>query len=414
MKFLKKQNIFAWSLYDFANQPFSTIIVTFVYSTFFVEFIAPNDKVGTSMWTNSIAICAIIVSIVSPLIGAVADTSNIRKKLIILFTCLCSLFTMLLYFPQEGDYFFALLFFIIANISFELCSVLYNSYLLNISNNDNIGSISGFAWGLGYIGGIISLLLCFLLFDFDESIDVRRVNILVGIWFLIFSFPFLVKINSPNIKLHKYFIKDSFNSIITTFKNISNHKIILKFLIARLFYNDALVTIFTLGGIYAVGTLGFTLDEVIILGIVLNVAAGIGSFFFGYFEDRFGFKKIINLSLLVLIFSTLLAFIAPFISYSKLIFWISGVLIGLMVGPNQSTSRSIMARLTPDSKKNQFFGFYALAGKATSFIGPFLFGIITLMYNQQIALLIVVILFLVGFILFNRIKFNSINLQNEI
>ena len=156
MKFLKKQNIFAWSLYDFANQPFSTIIVTFVYSTFFVEFIAPNDKVGTSMWTNSIAICAIIVSIISPLVGALADTSNIRKKLIILFTCLCSLFTMLLYFPQEGDYFFALLFFIIANISFELCSVLYNSYLLNISNNDNIGSISGFAWGLGYIGGIIS------------------------------------------------------------------------------------------------------------------------------------------------------------------------------------------------------------------------------------------------------------------
>ena len=412
---LKNRKVFFWALYDFANQPFSTIIVTFIYSGFFVQIIAPDDKIGTTMWTNAIAFTAIIVSLLSPIIGAVADTSNLRKKLMILFTFLCSVCTMLLYLPEKGDYILALTLFVFANIAFEICSVLYNSYLLNISNKNNIGSISGFAWGLGYIGGIISLLLCFLLFDFNDTIDVRRSNLIVGIWFLLFSLPFFISMSSyyNNDKIKKYNVKDSFKSIISTFQNISSHKQIIDFLIARLFYNDALVTIFSLGGIYAVGTLGFTFDEVIILGIVLNISAGIGSIIFGYLEDNFGFKKVINLTLLVLIFSTLLAFLAPYTQFSKQIFWISGILIGFMVGPNQSTSRALMARLTPESKKSQFFGFYTLAGKATSFIGPFLFGIITLKYNQQIALLIVVILFLIGLILFNRIKFNSINLYNE-
>ena len=139
------------------------------------------------------------------------------------------------------------------------------------------------------------------------------------------------------------------------------------------------------------------------LGIVLNIAAGIGSFVFGYLEDRIGVKKVINISLLVLIFSTLMAYFAPETHFSKEIFWIAGVLIGLMVGPNQSCSRSLMARLTPKDKQNEFFGFFAFTGKATSFLGPVLFGIITSYYSQQIALWIVIILFAVGLLLFNRI-----------
>ena len=149
------------------------------------------------------------------------------------------------------------------------------------------------------------------------------------------------------------------------------------------------------------------------LGIVLNLAAGIGSFVFGYIEDKIGVKKIINISLFVLTFSTLLAFVAPYFLFQKEIFWVAGVLIGLMVGPNQSCSRSLMAQLTPKEKQNEFFGFFALTGKATSFLGPLLFGIVTSMYNQQMALWIIILLFVIGFILFNRIQFDSLSLQDE-
>jgi UMF1 family MFS transporter len=167
------------------------------------------------------------------------------------------------------------------------------------------------------------------------------------------------------------------------------------------FFNDGLVTIFALGGIYAVGTLDFSFNEVMKLGIVLNIAAGLGSFFFGYIQDRIGVKIVINLTLIVLIFSTLIAIYAPETKYPKELFWIAGVLIGLMVGPNQSCSRSFMAQLTPKEKINEFFGFFALTGKATSFIGPLLFGIITSLYNQQMALWVVIALFVFGFLLFN-------------
>ena len=143
-----------------------------------------------------------------------------------------------------------------------------------------------------------------------------------------------------------------------------------------------------------------------ILGIVLNIAAGIGSLCFGYIEDKIGVVNVIKLSLIVLIFSTLLAYLAPYFENGKDLFWISGIILGLMAGPNQSCSRSLMASLTPKERQSEFFGFFALTGKATSFIGPLLFGFITSIYSQQEALWVVIILFLIGFILFNRIRFN--------
>ena len=148
------------------------------------------------------------------------------------------------------------------------------------------------------------------------------------------------------------------------------------------------------------------------LGIVLNIAASFGSFLFGYIEDKIGVKKVINITLLVLIIATLIAIYAPETNYSKELFWLAGVLIGLMVGPNQSCSRSLMAQLTPKDKLNEFFGFFALTGKATSFIGPLLFGIVTSIYNQQMALWVVIFLFVLGLALFSRIQFNLLNSQD--
>mgnify|MGYP001285475874 FL=1 len=399
----QKKQIISWSLYDFANQPYTTLIITFIYSAFFVNYIAGDEQQGTFLWANAISITAITVAFISPILGAFADNTGYRKSFLVFFTLICCLFTSLLYFPDKGDIFLALTFVVISNISFEMGTVFCNSYLNDLSSKKNIGKISGNAWGLGFVGGLLALLVSFLLFDVNNSSEVKQVNLFVAAWFLIFSLPtfFFLK-DSKRQKINKENISSSFNSILQTFKEISKYKIIVRFLIARLFYNDGLITIFALGGIYAIGTLNFSMQEVLILGIVLNVFAALGSFVFGLIEDRIGVRKVINLSLVILVISTFLAFISPWTIYPKIFFWTSGVLLGTMVGPNQSCSRSYMAQIIPEDKKNEFFGFYAFTGKATSFLGPLMFGFLTKIYSQQIGLLSVLVFFIIGLIIFNK------------
>ena len=408
LKAKQNKQIISWSFYDFANQPYTTLIITFIYSAFFVNYIAPNEIEGTFLWANAISITAIIVAFLSPLLGAFADETGYRKSFLVFFTLLCSLFTALLYFPEKGDLSLAIAFVIISNISFEMGCVFCNSYLKELSNDKNIGRVSGNAWGLGFLGGLSALFVSFALFDVNNPQEVKQICVFVAIWFVLFSLPtFIFLKDSKRTKVTKKDISSSFSSIYTTFKEIRNYKKVVNFLIARLFYNDGLITIFALGGVYAVGSLNFTMKEVLILGIVLNVFAALGSFIFGSYEDKIGTRNVINISLLVLIISTLLAFVAPWTNYPKEVFWVAGVLLGSMIGPNQSCSRSYMSQIIPANKKNEFFGFYALTGKATSFLGPLLFGLITKFYSQQMALLSVVVFFIIGWFLFNKISFSK-------
>ena len=405
-----KQNkqIISWSFYDFANQPYTTLIITFIYSAFFVNYIAPNETEGTFLWANAISMTAIIVAFLSPLLGAFADETGYRKFFLVFFTLLCSLFTALLYFPEKGDLSLAIAFVIISNIAFEMGCVFCNSYLKELSNDKNIGRVSGNAWGLGFLGGLSALFISFALFDVNNPQEVKQICVFVAIWFVLFSLPtFIFLKDSKRTKVTKKDISSSFTSIYTTFKEIRNYKKVVNFLIARLFYNDGLITIFALGGVYAVGSLNFTMNEVLILGIILNVFAALGSFVFGSYEDKIGTRNVINLSLVTLIISTILAFVAPWTNYPKEVFWIAGILLGSMIGPNQSCSRSYMSQIIPANKKNEFFGFYALTGKATSFLGPLLFGLITKFYSQQMALLSVVVFFIIGWLLFNKISLSK-------
>ena len=408
LKAKQNKQIISWSFYDFANQPYTTLIITFIYSAFFVNYIAPNEIEGTFLWANAISITAIIVAFLSPLLGAFADETGYRKFFLVFFTLLCSLFTALLYFPEKGDLSLAIAFVIISNIAFEMGCVFCNSYLKELSNDKNIGRVSGNAWGLGFLGGLSALFISFALFDVNNPQEVKQICVFVAIWFVLFSLPtFIFLKDSKRTKVTKKDISSSFTSIYTTFKEIRNYKKVVNFLIARLFYNDGLITIFALGGVYAVGSLNFTMNEVLILGIILNVFAALGSFVFGSYEDKIGTRNVINLSLVILIISTILAFVAPWTNYPKEVFWIAGVLLGSMIGPNQSCSRSYMSQIIPANKKNEFFGFYALTGKATSFLGPLLFGLITKFYSQQMALLSVVVFFIIGWLLFNKISLSK-------
>ena len=427
--------VLAWSMYDFANQPFTNLVLTFIYGTFFTTVIASNEIVGTQQWSHAISITAIVVALLSPFMGALADKGGYRKMFMFFFTWLTIIATTLLYFVLPGQVINALFWFVIANIGFEMGSVFCNAYLPDISHSKNIGRISGYGWSLGYVGGLLSLALAmFFLVQTDTPIfgflkgeagayqNIRATNLLVAVWFAVFSIPtfLFVKDKKPDTKAFLKNAKHTLKGFRSTANELRNYPQIIRFLLARLVYNDGLVTVFAFGGIYAAGSLDFTFDEIMVLGIVLNITAGLGAFLMGYLDDKVGGKKTLKVTLLGLMLAIALAVFAPeirpFLQYvfggssvpdwvnAKNIFWIAAVLIGAFSGPNQASSRSLMGRFTPEEKKNEFFGFFAFSGKATAFVGPFLLGSLTVAFESQRAgISIVFFFFLFGYFLLGRV-----------
>ena len=425
-----KRTIFSWSMYDFANQPFTTLVVTFIYGTFFTKVIAENEIVGTMLWSRGITITAIIVALLSPIMGAIADRGGYRKLYLIFWTWVSIIGALILWFPVEGQVVFALTAFIIGNVGFEMGGVFCNAFLPEITTKKNIGRVSGYGWSFGYVGGLIALAIALLLFvnpdipifNLDKSTHehIRATNIMVAIWFAIFSIPTFLFVDlkkRPKQKI-KPMIIESIIQVRNTFRNVRQYKEMTKFLIARLIYNDGLITVFAFGGIYASGTFGFSFQDILIFGIVLNVAAGFGAFLMGFLDDMIGGKTTIQISNVGLIVACIIAVSAPdrdlfnitlpiigsMLITGKSMFWLSGILIGIFSGPNQSASRSLMARFVPKDRENEFFGFFAFSGKATAFMGPFLLGVLTQIFESQRYGIAVVILFLiVGFLLLRSV-----------
>ena len=379
------KKILGWCFYDFANSPFTTIVVTFIYSAYFASGIVGDEAMGQVYWGNAVTLCAIIIAFLSPIMGAVADQGGYRKTFLLFWTWICIIFSIALFFPKQGNIICALVFFSIANIAFEMGCVFCNAYVPKISKLEEIGKISGYGYAFGYLGGLLALVFGLITIALPEnpmfgiSIEngqnFRAMNLLVAIWLFIFSIPTFLWLDKDSRKkeLNIKLISDSFLQLRKTFKDIKKLKNTFLFLISRLFYNDALITMFAFGGIIAKSIYGFDLEKMLIFGILLGVAAGLGAFLMGFVDDFIGPKKTIQISNLLLTLATIMV---VFIE-NETTFWIAGILVGFASGPNQSSSRSLMSKLSPKDKQNQFFGFFAFSGKITAFLGPFLLAQIT-------------------------------------
>lgn len=408
-----KTQIFGWIVFDFANSAFTTLVVTFIYATYFVKSIAPDEITGTGLWSKGITISAIAVAFLSPILGAVADQANLRKFFLFISTCICVAGSALLFFFKPGQITGALTIFIIANIAFEMTNVFYNAFLPDIASSKNIGTISGIGWGVGYVGGLLAMALAMIgfinpetpWFGFSKQAGehIRATNLLVAVWFAVFSIPCFLFVKQKKTTTQssiKTAIKAGIADIQSTFRELKKYNEIVKLLIARLVYNDGLVTIFAFGGIYAAGTFGFSFSEIMMFGILINICAGIGAFTMGFLDDKIGGKKTIQISNIALAIAAFIAVVAP----DKTWFWVASVLVGLFSGPNQSASRSLLGRFVPHEKENQFFGFFAFSGKLTAFIGPLMLGILTEFFNSQRAgVSIVILFFIVGGLLLTRV-----------
>ena len=412
---LDKKQIFGWVMYDFANSAYTTLIVTFIYSTYFVAALAPDKIYGTALWSRGVTLTALLTAFLSPILGALADQGQVRKTFLFITTIVGAGGSAMLWFVNPGEIFAALTWFVLSNLAFELGMVFYNAFLPDISNEKNIGRISGIGWGVGYIGGLIAMFVAMAGFINPEvpwfglsretGANIRATCILVALWYSLFSIPLFLFVKSrpkdkTRAKTNFAIVRAAFADLVTTFKDIQSYREIVKLLVARMIYNDGLVTIFAFGGIYAAGTFGFTFKEIMIFGIVLNVAAGTGALIMGVFDDKLGGKTTIQISNIILALAALLAVLAP----DKTLFWVAGVLVGFFAGPNQSASRSLLGRFVPKEKENQFFGFFAFSGKLTAFFGPLFLGLLTSAFDSQRAgVSVVVLFFIVGGIILSTV-----------
>jgi UMF1 family MFS transporter len=389
-----RRAVASWALYDFANSAFNTLVVTFVYATYFTQEIAADEEAGTALWGNAVTASALLIAVLSPFLGTLADRSGRRKRFLLAATAVTVLATAALFFPTTGDVWAALGLFVVANTAFELAFVFYNAFLPELASEERIGRISGYGWALGYAGGLGALALGYttlvaptepFLFSTDGGANVRATCLLVAAWFACFSVPLFLFVPesratggnaAPNLGT---VFRKSFGELRKTFGEVRRFRQVVRLLLARLFYNDGLLTIFSFGAIYAGGTFDFSFNEIFLFGIALNVTAGLGAFGFGFVDDRLGGKMTVLISVAGLAGATLLALLAP----SKAWLWAAGALVGLFAGPNQSASRSLLGRFTPPGKKGEFFGFFAFSGKATAFAGPALFGGMTAAFGTQ-------------------------------
>jgi MFS transporter, UMF1 family len=398
------RQLLAWALYDWANSPFFAVIITFVFAAYVTEGVAADTVAGTAAWGWAMTVSGLLVAITSPVLGAIADAGGPRKPWLLGFTTLCAAATAGLWFirPEPSFLALALLLVVIANVAAEIAQSFYNAMLPDLAPASHLGRWSGWGWAIGYMAGIAALLLLLQLFiqgdppalglDPDEAEHVRVSGPVVALWLLVFALPlFVLTPDRPRMALQPgRAIVTGLRRLWATALDLRRDRNLLRFLIARLVYNDGLNTLFAFGGIYAAGSFGMETAEIILFGIALNLTAGIGAFLLAWLDDRLGSKPTILIAVGGLFVFGLVALVTT----DKTIFWAVALLLGLFIGPTQSASRSLMARLSPPERMAEMFGIYALTGKVTAFIGPFLFASATLLFATQRAGMAVILVML--------------------
>ncbi len=419
-----KFKIFVWTLFDFANTSFSIVVVTFIFAVYFKNVIAQGKPEGDLYWSFGISVSMIITAIISPVLGAIADYSAGKKRFLLFFTLLCIVATSLLYFTGKGDVYIAIILFIIANIGFQAGLVFYDAFIPEITVPKNYGRVSGYGFAMGYLGSLAVLAISL---PFINKNLIKETFPLAALFFLVFAIPIFIYLEDSRRKIVQtnFYISIGLNRVASTVKHLKNYKNLAIFLLAFFFYIEGVNTVIFFSGNYASTTLNFTMKELIMFFIIVQTTAIIGSAVFGVISDSIGQKKSIVITLVIWIFTILIAFYTSeeknmlmnfLVKITKLTpkelmiksFYFIGLLAGSVMGATQSTSRSLMSKLTPSDKKTEFFGFYSLFGKSSAVVGPLVFGYVSyITENQRFAILSIAAFFIVGLIILNFVNDND-------
>ena len=436
-----------WVLFDWAAQPFYTLITTFLFAPYFASGFIGDSVRGQALWGYAAAVAGLLVAFSSPVVGAVVDGTGRRKVWIAGFSVVFCLAMSVFWFAEPGasDRIWIILgAFVVATLMAELTTVLTNSMMVTLVPASEIGRLSGIGWAMGYVGGLVSLVVMAGLIIADPvsgktllglepmlnlDANMREGDRLVGpfsaLWYLLFVLPFFFftpqNLDTRNVRST---LREGLEGLWSTLKSVRQYENIFLFLLARLFYVDGLSAIFVFGGIYGASVFGWQAFQLGLFGIILTIAGVVGAIIGGVLDDKFGAKRVISVSLVGLIIATVgivsidrsnvlfffdvaepLSGRAPLSSTGEMVYLGFGCLIGLVAGPLQSASRSLLARLAPREKITQFFGLFAFSGKVTAFMAPLAVALITsISGSQRFGVATILVFLVVGLLILNRVS----------
>jgi UMF1 family MFS transporter len=398
---VKFREVWAWSMYDFANSGYTTVVITAVFSAYFVGAVAGGAPWATFAWTAALSASYLLILLSAPLIGAWADAHAAKKKLLLAATAGCVLFTAALWFATPGAVVAALLFLILSNYFFGAGENLIAAFLPELADSKAMGRVSGWGWGFGYLGGIVSLGICLAYITWASGqgqAAARFVPVTMLITAALFAlaamptFLVLKERAKPQPALENPWAR-----LMRTVREAARFRDLRRFLLCILFYQAGIMAVIALAAIYAQEAMKFTQQQTIVLVLVVNVTAALGAFGFGYLQDAIGHMRAMALILVGWIVMISLAYIAT----DAPTFWVAANLAGLCMGSAQAAGRAVVGYLTPRAREAEFFGLWGLAVKAASIFGPLTYGVVTWMFegNHRLGILSVGAYFVVGLVL---------------
>jgi MFS transporter, UMF1 family len=438
--------VISWIFFAWAAEPFFALITTFVFAPYFATHVASDPASGQSLWGFATAAAGLMIALMSPVLGAIADAGGRRKPWIAAFGAMLVIGASLMWFGRPGDVSVIpplLLAYGVATVGVEFATVFNNSMMPTLVPPDRIGRLSGTGWATGYVGGILSLVLVlgFLaaspetgrtLFGFSPLLGLdpvthqgdRITGPLTGIWFIVFVLPmFMLTPDYPARRRWREALHEGLTELRHTLAELPKQRSMAAFLLANMIYTDGLVSLFAFGGIYAAGTFGWNTIQIGTFGIILAIAGTFGAWLGGMLDDKLGPKRVITGSMVILLTAIIaillvdkdsILFIkiaapqpggALFAAAAERAYLVLGCLIGAAGGPLQAASRTLLIHMAPKDRIAQYFGLFALTGKVTSFMGPLLIGIVTAVTESQKAGMAVLVLFFVaGLVLLARVR----------
>jgi UMF1 family MFS transporter len=367
----------AWYLYDFGNSAYAAVVLLAVYSAYFKGEVV-GGAAGSRLWGIAVGIAMLVVAVTSPVLGTIADFSGAKKRFLFFFTSLCVTFCGLLFFVQRGDWLIGVLFFVLAEIGYRSAQVFYNSLLPEIAAPEEIGRISGNGWAIGSLGGILCLLIVLVPIVLTDSnpLVVRLSLVFTAIFFAASAAPVFLWLSEraqpKELPQGENYLTVATKRLGRTFRAVRNYREFVKFMVAFLIYNDGILMVLDFAAILGAVLYGMKQQELIIFMIIAQVTSVAGAYLFGLLADDFGAKRSIIISILLLIVPVLWLYF----SYSRLEFYFIGGLAGFALTGAQSVSRSVVGMFSPPEKSAEFYGFFAVTGRTSSFIGPTVFGVL--------------------------------------
>lgn len=414
----ERRTVAAWSLWDLGSNAFNTVILSFVFSVYVTGTVADDPENGQQVYSNAQTLAGIAVALLAPLMGAWADRVRNRRALLTVSTLgVVGLMAAMWFVRPENSYLVAGATLIaLASVVAEVAGVFYNGMLLQISTPTTLGRISGTAWALGYVGGVLALVIA--LFGFildggmlglptDDAQNARAVALLCAAWFLLFSVPIMVW-GPADVDVRvagRFRPLQAYRAIVARIVHMwRSERGLLHFLVAAAVYRDGLSAVFAFAGVIAATSYGMDQTQVVIFGIAANVVAAAGTWALGRLDDRVGPRPVIVGSLALMIACGVVIVVVP----ATWVFWVFGMGIATLVGGVQSASRTLLTRIMPPGEANETFGLYATVGRAVSFLSPALIALFTAVAGARMGMLGIVITLALGLILFWPLRISGI------